>query len=83
MRIQEGRTSGSDWVTQSDQGVSQEMLSVTGTHGCFHFSLQRAQILAGLLSPKAVSSSMKSPQSLMALRLVPKLAISKNVQERG
>lgn len=38
----EGKTSGSDWVAQSGRGSSQEMLSVTGTHGCFDFSLQRA-----------------------------------------
>lgn len=56
----ERKTSGSDWVTPSGQGSSQEMLSVTGTHGCFYFSLQRAWILAGLLSLKTISSSIKS-----------------------
>lgn len=33
----EGKTSGSNWVPQSGRGSSQEMLSVTGTHGCFDF----------------------------------------------
>lgn len=70
----EGKTSGSDWVPHSGQGSSQEMLSVTGTHGCFDFSLQRAWILAGLLSLKAINSLIKDAQSSMGLSSSPKHA---------